>query len=468
MNNRNLSHELQNLINPEPTFEDPEDGENIDSSDKWFNSRPAAENDDDEVQAPVVSKIRKKQVSFLSSIDKRYVGKKISRTNLASDDEESESISENVNSDSDDSSREGELDDSKVDDEEEDDEEGLSESDFDEEDQMSDDELGDSDQLPKPSNGVSHDDDDDNFNILNFDASKQMSKASAVKNQLLIYDNLLEARIKMQKLLLSTNRLPQHQNLSAVKSAKSALLTELINECAKGTRKLGKLLLELDTFLDMNNEEDKAEQTASKPERKRPKSTDFEESTLSKRFCKLASQYRPVIEDWHERTKFVNANAKLKKFESFDVCPTKSIDQILTNKERLISRTRVKRSAIKIIGQSENSEAPEDDPNSSLVLDTYDDDDFYHQLLRQIIENKMGNVDDSTAMSKKYMEIQRMRNKLKKQVDTRASKGRKIRYDVHEKLVNFMAPVDRTSMTDEAKSELFKSLFGNFSANVDD
>lgn len=72
MSNRNLSHELQNLINPEPTFEDPEDGENIDSSDKWFNSRPAAENDDDEVQAPVVSKIRKKQVSFLSSIDKRY------------------------------------------------------------------------------------------------------------------------------------------------------------------------------------------------------------------------------------------------------------------------------------------------------------------------------------------------------------------------------------------------------------
>ena len=78
------------------------------------------------------------------------------------------------------------------------------------------------------------------------------------------------------------------------------------------------------------------------------------------------------------------------------------------------------------------------------------------------MENKTDDLDDSTAMSKKYIEIQRMRNKLKKQVDTRASKGRKIRYDVHEKLVNFMAPVDTSQITDEAKDQLFKSLFGNF------
>lgn len=379
-----------------------------------------------------------------------------------SDDEESE-LSENVNSDSE-SKNNGEHDDSMEEDEEED----LSESDFDEEDQMSDDDFEDSHTMSKTtsaSNGVSHV--DDNINILNFDADKQIAKANAVKNQLLIYDNLLEARIKMQKLLLLANRLPQNENLVAVKNAKSTLLIELLNECAKGARKLGKLLLDLDTFVDMDDDEDKTETTSNLAERKRPKSTSFEETSLSKRFCKIASQYRPIIENWHERTKFVNANTKLKKFESFDVCPTKSIDQILTNKDRLIGRTRVKRSAIKIIGQTD-SEVPDDDnSSSSLQNDIYDDDDFYHQLLRQIIENKMGSVDDSTAMSKKYMEIQRMRNKLKKQVDTRASKGRKIRYDVHEKLVNFMAPTDMTSMTDDAKNELFKSLFGNFSSNID-
>lgn len=400
----------------------------------------------------------------------RYIGKKVSRTNLANviDDEESE-LSENVNSDSSESNNDGEHDDDDGSIEDEEIVKELSESDFDEENQTSEDELEDLQKMTKTSsasNGVSHV--DDNINILNFDADKQMAKANAVKNQLLIYDNLLEARIKMQKLLLLANRLPQNENLIAVKNVKSTLLIELLNECAKGTRKLGKLLLDLDTFVDMDNEEDKADTRNSYSERKRPKSTAVEETNLSKRFCKLASQYRPVIENWHERTKFVNANTKLKKFESFDVCPTKSIDQILTNKDRLIGRTRVKRSAIKIIGQSDSEIPDDEDSSSNLQTDIYDDDDFYHQLLRQIIENKMGSVDDSTAMSKKYMEIQRMRNKLKKQVDTRASKGRKIRYDVHEKLVNFMAPTDRTSMSDEAKNELFKSLFGNFSSNIDD
>lgn len=32
--------------------------------------------------------------------------------------------------------------------------------------------------------------------------------------------------------------------------------------------------------------------------------------------------------------------------------------------------------------------------------------------------------------------------KVKKQVDTRASKGRKIRYHVHEKAQNFMIPIE--------------------------
>jgi len=46
-------------------------------------------------------------------------------------------------------------------------------------------------------------------------------------------------------------------------------------------------------------------------------------------------------------------------------------------------------------------------------------------------------------------------------VDTRASKGRKVRYDIHTKLVNFMAPVSQPEqMTDSAKNELFSSLFG--------
>ncbi|GAA6074708.1 protein AATF, partial [Tachysurus ichikawai] len=34
-------------------------------------------------------------------------------------------------------------------------------------------------------------------------------------------------------------------------------------------------------------------------------------------------------------------------------------------------------------------------------------------------------------------------------------------FHVHSKLVNFMAPIDHSSMSDEARSELYRSLFGS-------
>jgi protein AATF/BFR2 len=45
-------------------------------------------------------------------------------------------------------------------------------------------------------------------------------------------------------------------------------------------------------------------------------------------------------------------------------------------------------------------------------------------------------------------------------VDPKASKGRKIRYDVHEKLVSLMVPIQNELWTEEQKDELFGSLFG--------
>lgn len=50
---------------------------------------------------------------------------------------------------------------------------------------------------------------------------------------------------------------------------------------------------------------------------------------------------------------------------------------------------------------------------------------------------------------------------MKKAVDTKASKGRKLRYEVHEKLQNFMVPViPRGAWHDEQIDELFSSLMG--------
>jgi hypothetical protein len=65
-------------------------------------------------------------------------------------------------------------------------------------------------------------------------------------------------------------------------------------------------------------------------------------------------------------------------------------------------------------------------------------------------------------MTRKYLTLRKLRKKRKKNVDRRASKGRKIKYIIHEKLVNFMAPQpNRYPLAyTETANQLFSSLFG--------
>lgn len=50
---------------------------------------------------------------------------------------------------------------------------------------------------------------------------------------------------------------------------------------------------------------------------------------------------------------------------------------------------------------------------------------------------------------------------MKRKIDTRRTKGRKIKFEVHTKLVNFMAPIiNHNSYTDTAINELYASVFG--------
>jgi len=124
-----------------------------------------------------------------------------------------------------------------------------------------------------------------------------------------------------------------------------------------------------------------------------------------------------------------------------------------------LKRTQVRRSNYEVIGNASLDTA--NDENRELTdPEIFDDDDFYHQLLRELIERKTSNVNDPVQLSHHWLELQKLRSKLKRKVDTKASKGRKIRYDVHSKLVNFMASQDNCTMSAAAVKELFSSLFG--------
>ncbi|KAF7294519.1 Sorting nexin-41 [Mycena kentingensis (nom. inval.)] len=130
------------------------------------------------------------------------------------------------------------------------------------------------------------------------------------------------------------------------------------------------------------------------------------------------------------------------------------IDETLADQRKLVARTQVRRGKGARLGE-EGKDAEADGGDNAVDVEVFDDTDFYQQLLRDVIDSRSnaGGGDD-------WMAIQRQK-KAKKKVDTKASKGRKIRYDVHEKLQNFMVPVPVSGMWhDEQIDELFSSLLG--------
>jgi len=125
-------------------------------------------------------------------------------------------------------------------------------------------------------------------------------------------------------------------------------------------------------------------------------------------------------------------------------------DMIQSGWPVFLSRTRLKTCR----GPHVTGEEGAGDKGSDEDEEVFDDADFYQQLLRDVIESKGGGSAQLMASQKQ--------KKTKKHVDTRASKGRKIRYEVHEKIENFMVPVPHDAGTwHEAQvDELFASLLG--------
>ena len=55
---------------------------------------------------------------------------------------------------------------------------------------------------------------------------------------------------------------------------------------------------------------------------------------------------------------------------------------------------------------------------------------------------------------------------MKRKIDARRTKGRKIKYDVHPKLVNFMAPIVTDQCDNRIINELCTSIFGKHLTNT--
>ncbi|XP_074610508.1 protein AATF-like isoform X1 [Acropora palmata] len=395
-------------------------------------------------------------------------------------------------------------------------ERGNSDEAEDDDDDFRDDDDGIDDQNGNDEDDMEDDEGADDEAIKSFSTAsiaEDIEKGKAAKNQLSLWDSFLEMRIRLQKAIVVANKLPQKEEIAEFSSLGDTNLKEVYKQGRKNVHKLlGNLLRIQEALLEQNpetanilhpgtrnksaaqgsngedgddredeeipsdgedakNEDDNDDEGVTESEeaanslklpakRKHQMSTDEYAEFISNRHEAFKSYRDATISKWSDKTRLASGRLTSKSFSSFDRSALAQINHILSDKDRLIKRTQLKRSAYRVLGKSkkeEKSEALPSEDQSDLHLKDYDpeifdDDDFYHQLLRQFIEQKTsGSTDNPLEMGRQWLELQKLRKKVKRKVDTKASKGRKIRYNVHGKLVSFMAPIEKGQMLDSSR-----------------
>lgn len=466
-----LANKIADILSAAPSNFDPED-EPLDATTAQI---PLGDEDEpeNEKEEEILSKFRKQNIDLLEDIDVKYAGRKASRKDLDSESESEDDLRsgyEQEGSDSEnsflDEGNKSEFEDSSAQEEGEEEEE---ESDI--ENTSSNEDIDE--EISEGSESNFKHIKEDNF-------STQLKKATCVRNQMSMWENLLEIRIQLQKCLITANKLPPHQIFNEIKHSdnkfpnkvaqskhelchvleKLMLLQKILLNQYPETKQLGKKEVDKngdneeinsdteESDIEENTNEDANEEKIH-PKKKQRLNT--YEQQITDQHNKYKEYRNNTIQKWNDKTRIAQKSATTTSI-------VHQIDFNLANKEKLIKKTRLKRSQYDILGVQQN--------NEELNPEIFDDDDFYHQLLRELIEVKSADVTDPVQLGRQWIQLQNMRSKMKRKIDTRATKGRKIRYAVHSKLVNFMAPIDENLWTDDAKTELYNSLFGRSEAGM--
>ncbi|CAJ0930483.1 unnamed protein product, partial [Mesorhabditis belari] len=338
--------------------------------------------------------------------------------------------------------------------------------------------------------------------ILQNGTSENKEKAAFVQRQLKIFDQLLYTKIRLHAAMRSYNELPRGKLAQTLVKDADEATKKRYGAAKQNARRLMNLLIEAETALlsgckqtkllldgtyaegsdeeiessedeasDDNDDEklsdegdDNFSENDESDEDQKPKansaainnkgrSWQAAARTLTKIDNRFNPYRRSTIEKWDERTRLVSSGpARQKDFSHMEDTAMGQIEKIMRDKNRLLRRTRINRSNLERIGKT--NEAKED-------LEFFDDNDFYHVMLKELLDKRTDQTLDSAAMTRQWLELQKYREKRsKKKVDTKASKGRKIRYKAIPKLVNFFPAVpESVTWSHEKRNDLFNTLF---------
>ncbi|KAI4468291.1 aatf protein apoptosis antagonizing transcription factor [Holotrichia oblita] len=379
--NQSLTNTVLNVLSVAPTLVDPED-----SNDSIPKIEEFHELDDQEILT------RKYRIESILLDDKKYLGRKGSRNNLKDEEEESK----NDDADSTD---------------------GLATPEYSFDDSDDDEELTSSEETDSNSEvSVSRQTNVKDFNEADIAIpAPALQKEISVHNQVNIWENLLEIRIQLQKVLINANKLSgvkemdlnfdqARRNIEDVLDKLLCLQLLLLKRNSETKKVAGTISIDNDngntshTKVKRSNDEDETE--AQEIPHKRMKLNNYE-NTINSVFTAYIPYRNSVIEKWNDKTRIVGPKSNTQIFSVVS-----QVENILNDKQKLIQKTQLKRMDYNISKTSETSEK-----NNEYDPEIFDDNDFYHQLLRAFIEIKTTDTTDPIKLSRKWIELQNVRKK---------------------------------------------------------
>ena len=249
-----------------------------------------------------------------------------------------------------------------------------------------------------------------------------------VRGQLLLWDKALDARIRLQRAVGAANRLP----------ASRQALEAMVDHAPRGTRDalaglragaratLGAVLGLLGAV--QAQAQAQAGEAPSAAEKIGP------DTTLESLDALLADQLRErldfaCVDEWNRVANAASGAYSAKQFKAMNQDVTEQVAQTL-------ARSRIK--LVAKVQERKQESKPALCAGLGLPDDVVDDTEFYSSLLREYLESQLAGGD---ANATKILASTLHAKKVRKNVDRRASKGRKLRYHVMEKLVGFMPAV---------------------------
>lgn len=311
-------------------------------------------------------------------------------------------------------------------------------------------------------------------------ATSDALKGYAILQQHKVFDAVIDTRLKIQKAVANSNLLPADLETLREEDLQTEHTEKYLQKAADQCYDL------LDTIFKLRSNLYTKEKVVTEHVDKQPKKRTLDQYLATTHFYDdiLNKNRASVLTKWLAKIQNSSGSSAMNatKFKALNQSAEQQVVNNLSDMDRLVKRTRLNRRHVKPLGidrflekhskQEANDNDNDDDENADIpstkgqtrslnvqeLALIFDDEDFYRVLLNDLVDKKIQLNDPTSGLQ--FALRGAASTKLKKNVDNKASKGRKLRYHVQEPIANFETPRNSLKWADDQIDEFFASLLG--------